>query len=155
VISPNEWPEISPETENKRCADAKTCLIIIDPTVEASDSDAKLNASYETMVAATVDTFFRLLQKIAAPGEQEKRSLEVIVRLSAKVWLELCSQEYRLLMDLKTPSGNVLAAAPAAMTSLCLVRIPSLRRFGSINGDDMTKEELVAGWRSIVESYPT
>jgi hypothetical protein len=155
ATSPLRSPEVPPDVESKRCANARRCLTLIDPAVEASADDAKLKNGYEMVVAVAVETFARLVENISSYGEQERTTLDNIVWLCAKVWLECCSQQYRLIVRLAASDGNFLSAGPRVAPFLRLMRSPELRKFGKLKGTTLSSEEPIAGWKGDVDTYPS
>jgi hypothetical protein len=149
-----DWSNFSAEMELKRIEDAKRCLKLIDPSMKASIGDIKLIACYEEVVKASISDCALLIQKLAPVGDQERSDLGDIFRLCARIWLECCSQRYRVLVSLPPSSGNVLASTVRNPHLVCLVSSPDLKRFGTLSGEDMAVGAPVAGWRSAVEVYP-
>lgn len=67
--------------------------------------------------------------------------------MAARLWLDICSQRYRILVILPNSSGNVLKATKGGCKSLKLVVKPEIRRIGNSHGQELAKEEIVRGWR--------
>jgi hypothetical protein len=153
VALPNKLPQISTEVESKRCTEAKRCLMLIDPATEATAYNTQLRASYEMTVAAAIDTFVWILHHVTAPREQERNSLNALMRLCTKVWLECCAQSYRVIVRPATSDGNVLAASPNVVPFVRLLRSPELMKSGQLQGAVCMGEEPVAGWESAVDTY--
>lgn len=110
--------------------------------------------TYEKLVALTVNAIARNIEKVATFQEKDRKALQKIVRLSAELWLECCSQRYRLIVTLAGGIEDVLGISQGNIRLAKLVLKPELRRFGNSHGDQLANEELIAGWRSAVDIYP-
>jgi hypothetical protein len=127
----------------------------MDPSVKVgTDRLGSLKMKYEELVAVTANTIALNVEKVATPKEKDRKSLHKIVRMSAELWLECCSQRYRLLVTLASEVEDVLGHEQLTLKAVKLVFRPELRRFGNAHGDRMEIEEPVTGWRSAVETYP-
>jgi hypothetical protein len=155
ATSPLTYPEVPLDVESKRCANARRCLALIDPAMEASADDTKLKNAYEMVVAVAIETFARLIENISSCGEQERTTLNNLMRLCTKVWLECCCQQYRLMVRLAVSDGNVLALGSKVTPSFRLIRSPELRKFGRLNGMTLCSEEPVSGWKGDIDTYPS
>ncbi|KAF1843892.1 uncharacterized protein K460DRAFT_153712 [Cucurbitaria berberidis CBS 394.84] len=150
-VSPYEWPNVPVELERSRYESAKAFLGAIDP----SAAPGRLKDGYEETVTTAVNAVWRALQRVATVEAKNRKILEGILRLSAKVWLELCSQRYRLIVNLSNGSGDVLTSMRTDTGSLILIVRPDLKRYGDSQGKDLERGEAVAGWKSLVETYPS
>jgi hypothetical protein len=92
-----------------------------------------------------VEETFQAIEKVATLGLKERQVLNDLVRLAARLWLDICSQRCRILVVLPNSSGNVLKATKGGCPSLKLVVKPEIRRTGNSHGQDPTKEEIVGG----------
>jgi hypothetical protein len=82
------------------------------------------------------------------------QALEDVARKAAKMWLGFGTQRCRILVDmsrsnLKSPSSDRIRKVRGS--SLELVVVPELRRFGNSKGQDLDKEEKIAGCEGITD----
>ncbi|KAI9868556.1 MAG: hypothetical protein M1823_009074, partial [Watsoniomyces obsoletus] len=102
TISATQWPELPREIEKLRYEHAKQWRAAMDASAKpgAQDRLAQLKSIYETLVASLVNTIAGKIGKVANIQEKDRRALHKIVRNAAKLWLECCSQRYRLIFTL-------------------------------------------------------
>lgn len=110
---------------------------------------------YEDSVITVLNAMCHTLNRVTTVERKHSRILEGILRLSAKVWLELCSQRYRLVMIISDESDNFLTSMSAGSRPANLILRPELKRYGDMHGSDLTLGEAVDGWRGQVETYPS
>ena len=150
-----EWPEISAEMEKSRYERARTFLAAIEPSSKTTPADRKLKSSHESAVTEAKTDLHRALGRVAYLAERDQKILDNIVRLCAKIWLECCSQRYRLIMILPDGIANLLSSPKREIRPLKLLVKPYIKRFGTSQGDDLAAGEAVTGWKGLVERYPT
>jgi hypothetical protein len=121
--------------------------------VGSSSSGSSVNDSFERSVKAVVNRIARALEKVAIVQAEHRRSLETMVHLAAKIWLESCSQRYRLIVVLSNGSGDILSSTGSVDAPLRLIIRPDLKRYGDSQGKHLTRGEPVAGWKSLTETY--
>ncbi|CAO2656250.1 Nn.00g050530.m01.CDS01 [Neocucurbitaria sp. VM-36] len=146
-----EWPSVPPELERSRYESAKAFLGAIEP----SATKGRLRVGYEEAIKTAVNAVCRALEKVAIVEARERKILEGILRLSAKIWLEFCSQRYRLMVVLSKGSGDILTSMGTDNRTLSLIVRPDLKRYGDSQGRELERGESVTGWKSLVESYPS
>jgi len=122
--------------------------------VGSSATSSGLKESFERSVTAVMNSISRALERVAIVQAKERRSLETIVRLAAKIWLESCSQRYRLVVVLSHGSGDILSSTSSFDGTLRLIVRPDLKRYGDSQGKHLTRGEPVAGWKGLLETYP-
>lgn len=148
--SPYEWPEIPAEVERSRYESAKAFLDAIE-----SPGNNRGKDGYEDSVITILNTMCRALNRVTTVERKHSKILEGILRLATKVWLELCSQRYRLVVIILEGSDSLLTSMSANSGSLSLILRPDLKRYGDSHGSDLTRGEAVSGWRGQVETYPS
>jgi plasmid maintenance system killer protein len=121
----------------------------------ASDNNRKLKTSYEAALTVTLKALHNALSKVSDLETQDSETLEALVRLCAKTWLEFCSQPYRLIISLPQGSGDLLSIPKPDERPLILVASPELKRYGNAQGEDLAKGEVVPRCQSAVQQYPT
>jgi len=121
--------------------------------VGSSSSGSSVNESFERSVRAVVNTIVRTLDRVAIVQAESRVSLETMVHLAAKIWLESCSQRYRIIVVISNGSGDVLSSTDEVDAPLRLVIRPDLKRYGDSQGKHLTRGEPVAGWKSLTEIY--
>ena len=94
------------------------------------------------------------LERVTTVDPEERAALDSILQYATKVWLEICSQRYRLFVSMPDESKDVLSLGRGNVNFLRLVIKPELRRFGNHSGTAMRQGESVTGWRSQIEVYP-
>jgi hypothetical protein len=105
-------------------------------------------------VAKAMDAICSTLLKVATIQAKDRKSLESIVRLAGRVWLESCSQRYRLIVILPHGSGDILSYVASNHDSLELVVRPDLKRYGDSQGKGLMRGEPLASWKAQIETYP-
>ncbi|KAH7085512.1 hypothetical protein BKA63DRAFT_19165 [Paraphoma chrysanthemicola] len=143
------WPDVPSGIERTRFEAAKAFLDAIDPS--AGDSVAK--KSFEVSIIATMDAICRSLVQVATVQAKDRKRLEGVVRSAAKIWLESCSQRYRLIVVLPEGSSRILTSAFIDDDPLSLVVRPDVKRYGDSHGKDLMRGEPLAGWKSFTENY--
>lgn len=109
---------------------------------------------HEELVGITASAIALNVEKVGILRERDQKALEKIVRMSTELWLECCSQRYRLIVTLDGGIEDWLAKEDMDSKTVKLVLRPGLKRFGNAHGDRMEIEEPVTGWRTVVEAYP-
>jgi hypothetical protein len=157
VKPPSEWPKLSRESEKVRYDSAKQLSASIDPAAVAGahDSLGQIKTIYDRLVSLVVKAVACNIEKVAALQEKDRKAIDKIVRASAELWLDCCSQRYRLIVTLAGGIEDVLAISQGNIRLVKLVLKPELRRFGNLYGENLAVEEPVRGWRSAVEVYPS
>jgi len=108
----------------------------------------KVKRDHELTIKETIDEISKELREVAPISADEKQRLSVLVKKAAKMWLEVGQQRCRmflLMSDLGKEPKRSRAAARSQDSTLGLVVVPELRRFGNANGERLEKDELVAG----------
>jgi len=149
-----EWPKVSAELEKRRYEQARAFLSVIEPSSKPSPDIRKLKSSYESAVAAAKDDLYRAIGRVAYLTERDQKILDNIVRLCSQIWLECCSQRYRLIMIMPDGLANPLSDSRREVRTLRLLVKPDIKRFGTSQGDDLATGEAVTGWKGLVERYP-
>ena len=143
------------ELEVARYEAAKAFLAVIEPSTGAWGDDLKRRTSYEAQVAITLDALCSALDKVAIMETGRVQTLEVLVRLCAKTWMEFSSQPYRLLVELPQGSGDLLSSTTRDEQTITLVLSPGLKRYGNSEGKNLTSGEVVPDCEASVQLYST
>ncbi|KAF2827324.1 hypothetical protein CC86DRAFT_439794 [Ophiobolus disseminans] len=153
---PSNWPKIPRDTEKLRHETAKQLQIAIDPSVVIASNGrgVQLRMNYEKIVACTANAIAQPIEKVAVLKGNHYEALQNIVRITVKLWLECCSQRYRLMVLLEDGIVDALASPQCSPPSVKLVFKPQLRKFGNAQGERMELEDSIVGWRSAVDVYP-
>jgi hypothetical protein len=156
ATSSSQWQAVAREVEKTRCESAKQLRALIDPSIKADTADRlqQLKAIYEKAIASAVANIAAKIEQVAILKEKDRVVLYKIVRTSAEIWFECCSQRYRILMTLASGVEDVLGVSEGNIRLVKVVLKPALRRFGNAHGDNLTVEEPIVGWRQEVEVYP-
>jgi hypothetical protein len=91
------------------------------------------------MIAKAVET-------VAALAPKDLDSITDIAHLAGKTWLEIQKERYRVRVWLPEGSGDILTSGSPSRRLTLIIR-PSLTRFGNGQGHELTKDEVVAGWK--------
>jgi len=110
--------------------------------------------TYENLLALTASAIAQNIERVAVFKDKDRKALNKIVRLSVELWLECCSQRYRLIVTLGDGPEDVLTKPLQDVPLVKLLLKPQLRKFGNAHGDRLEVEGVVTGWRSMVEVYP-
>ena len=148
------WPEISGEMEKSRYEQARIFLTAIEPSAKSSPDNWNLKNSHEIAVERARNDLHCALGRVAYLAERDRKILDNIVRLCAKIWLECCSQRYRILVTLSDGLDDLLTSPRRDAHTLRLLVKPYIKRFGTSQGGDITTGEIVTGWNGLVERYP-
>ncbi|KAJ4365714.1 hypothetical protein N0V83_008334 [Neocucurbitaria cava] len=132
--------------ERSRYESAKAFLGAIEP----SAPQGRLKEGYEEAVKTAVSAICRALDKVAIVEAREQKILEGILRLSAKIWLEFCSQRYRLMVVMSKGSGDILTSMGSATGSLSLIVRPDLKRYGDSQGRDLERASQIRELRDLI-----
>jgi hypothetical protein len=129
---------------------------LIDPSVKAGTAERlqELKTMYEKAVALAVTNVAAKIEQVAILKKKDRIVLYKIVRTSTEIWVECCSQRYRILVTLASGIEDVLGESEGNIQLVKVVLEPSLRRFGNAHGENLTIEEPIVGWRQEVEVYP-
>jgi hypothetical protein len=142
------------ELNMKRCENAKVFLAALGPSGPRSAISQSVMQSYQRAREALLLLISNTLAKVTTLDREEKHALDGILQIAAKLWLEVCSQRYRLFVIIPNGNMDVLRHVRKDTGELRLVVKPGLQRFGNSKGTDMNQGEWLAGWRSEVETYP-
>ncbi|KAF2827327.1 hypothetical protein CC86DRAFT_466119 [Ophiobolus disseminans] len=144
-----EWPEIPAEVERSRFENAKAYTNAVGSTTNSS-----VRESFERSVTAIMNSIIRATERVATIQANDHRVLETVVRLAGKIWLESCSQRYRVVVVVSHGSGDILSLPGEFEGTLRLVVRPEVKRYGDSQGKHLTRGEPVAGWKGLLETYP-
>jgi hypothetical protein len=121
--------------------------------VEPSAIESALKSSFEDSIIAAMTATCHALRKVARIQEDHRKSLQSILRLAAKTWLEVCSQRYRLIVLLPDGFGDILSSKPTDESPFTLIVKPDLKRYGDSQGSGLMRGELLGGWKGLVQTY--
>jgi hypothetical protein len=127
----------------------------MDPSARVSGDNLRFKTGYENSVSTTLGVLYRALGRVATIEDRHGKTLEGLVRLCARTWLEFCSQPYRLLVTLPNGSGDLLSAPRTNERVLTLVINPELKRYGNSQGENLERAELVPDCQASTRSYPS
>jgi len=147
------WPKPTQDSEKQRCNTIKLCLQSLEQAEDAPDVDPRRKQGYDQSVATIVEEISQAVEKVATLGLKEQQVLNDLIRLAARLWLDICSQRYRILVVLPNSSGNVLKVTKGGSKSLKLVVKPEIRRIGNSHGQELAKEEIIGGWNGADAAY--
>jgi hypothetical protein len=150
----HEWPEVPEEVEKRRYEVAKSFLGVMEPSTRPSGENLRFKTGYESSISMTLGALYRVLGKVATIEDRQGKTLEGLVRLCARTWLEFCSQPYRLLVTLPLGSGDFLSPPRLNERALTLVINPELKRYGNSQGENLVRGEMVPDCQAAVVSYP-
>jgi hypothetical protein len=149
-----EWPEISADVEKRRYEAAKSFLSVLEPSARPPGNNITLKTSYENSISMTLKALYRALGRVATLEDKHGKTLELLVRLCARTWLEFSSQPYRLLVTMPKGSGDLLSAPRTNEWALTLVISPELKRYGNSQGENLVRGEVIPDCQAAVQSYP-
>lgn len=140
---------MSADEERARFETAKAFLAAVGPSAGESASKRGFESSIKDAIIATC----RALVKVARVQEDHRKSLDAILRLAGKTWLECCCQRYRLLVVFPEGNSDVLSSDSVDDTPIKLVIRPDLKRYGDSQGRNLIRGEPLAGWKGLTEVY--
>ncbi|KAF2267875.1 hypothetical protein CC78DRAFT_31449 [Lojkania enalia] len=147
------WPRPTAASEKKRYELAKAIFDVMDRGGQVSELDKQPRDIFNQSVTNIVDEITVAVEKVAPLGLKELQTLRDLVSLAGKLWLETCSQRYRTLFVLPNGSEDILTSTKSYHREIRLVLRPELRRFGNSQGQELTKEEIVSGWKCVDQVY--
>jgi len=118
------------------------------------DPRHKLKKGFEGSLDAINKKFSETIGKISDMDNDTVQALEDVARKAAKMWLEFNTQRCRILVDMSHSSLKLSSSDKIRRVRenlLELVVVPPLRRFGNSKGQDLDKEEKIAGCEGITE----
>lgn len=95
-----------------------------------------------------------MILKVSDLDNDTVQALEDVSRKAAKIWIEFNTQRCRILVDMSCSSLKLTSSdklRKVRESSLELVVVPPLRRFGNSKGQDLDKEEKIAGCEGTIE----
>lgn len=139
-----EWPPATTDCEQMRYEMAEKCLQAVSSKGQLSDQSRRWRSSYEDCKRDIAQEIAMSVRAITMLDELQMEAVDRIVNSTAMLWLEACSQRYRIMMVMPNQVANHLLADVAPKTMKLLIR-PGLNRLGDANGEQLIEEETVAG----------
>jgi hypothetical protein len=126
---------------------------VAQPTSEY-DPRYKLKKGFESSIDKIQRDLSETIGKVSDVDKDTVRTLEDLARKAAKMWLEFNTQRCRILVDmsgssLKLPSSDRIRKLRES--SLKMVVVPPLKRYGNSKGQDLHKEEKIVGCEGTTE----
>lgn len=95
----------------------------------------------------------KAIEKVSDVDNSTDQALEVVTRKAAKMWLEFGTQRCRILVvmspsNLSPPSDKIRKVRESFLE---LVVVPELRRLGNSKGQDLDRQERVAGCEGLTD----
>ncbi|CAI6331926.1 unnamed protein product [Periconia digitata] len=149
------WPPATPESEKKRYETAKKFLEAFQAGENASQQDIARNKRLEESLMLISEDIAGAIRRISSVEAHIERNLLDLVKLCGQLWLEVCSQRYRVNMVLPTDAQDLLIAPFEGIGKLKLVIKPELRRTGNSQGLELSKEEVISGWKGVHVEHTT
>ncbi|KAF2201017.1 hypothetical protein GQ43DRAFT_463500 [Delitschia confertaspora ATCC 74209] len=138
-----DWPEPTEASEKARSETIKRCLEQIQ---QESGSNVK-RCSDQTLSTVT-DQVLNAVKRVTTTGPKEVEDLRKLVNTAAKLWLEVCSQRYRILVVLPNSTGNIFDREQKRDNrALKVIVKPELRRIGNSQGQELSKQEAIGKWK--------
>jgi hypothetical protein len=119
-----------------------------------SGDNLRLKAGYNKSISDLLDALHAALENVATIRDRQAKTLEGLVRLCARTWMEFCSQPYRLIVSLPAGSGDLLSDPRTKERAPTLVLSPELRRYGNSQGEHLASGELIPDCQATKTSYP-
>jgi hypothetical protein len=138
----------------KRYENAKVFLAALGSPEPRSENDQAILLSYHRARKAVLSVICNALDRVTKLDPEERAALDGILQYATKMWLEICSQRYRLFVSTPDEGKDVLSLGRADVNFLQLIIKPELRRYGNHSGTAMCQGESVTGWRGQIEVYP-
>ena len=138
----------------KRYENAKFFLTALDSSEPMSVNTQTILHSYHHARAVVLAFVCNTISRVTIPDPRERNALDELLQLAARLWLDACSQRFRLFVVLPESRADVLRLPKSELNCLQLVIKPELQRFGNLRGDDICKGESLTGWRSHIEVLP-
>lgn len=117
-----------------------------------SAKDVATLQSYNNARQAAVSAVRRALDNITAVDIHDEENIDQVWKAAVEFWLEACSQRYRFFVIMPENVIDVLGSGSVSVPLRLIVK-PELQRFGSLTGSDLNRGEVLAGWKSEVETY--
>lgn len=118
------------------------------------DDDSSIRKrSYNNSVAVIVEDICHTLGKVAHIASKNRQKIEDLVKMAATLWLEICSQRYRVRVILPEGCEDIMASSGHLLNPLRLIIKPALKRWGNSQGQDLFKEEFIGAWKGSQVEY--
>ncbi|KAF2026787.1 hypothetical protein EK21DRAFT_115409 [Setomelanomma holmii] len=151
------WPEVSVDIERSRFETAKAFLDAIESSAGVSPAkqtiDESITTTIDESITTTMNAICGALVDVAKVQTRDRKGLEGVVRFAVKIWLESCSQRYRLIVVLPEVHRHILTPGFVENGGLRLVVRPDVKRYGDSHGKDLMRGESLAGWKGLSETY--
>ncbi|KAF2733040.1 hypothetical protein EJ04DRAFT_296397 [Polyplosphaeria fusca] len=142
-----QWPKPTPESEKSRYGSAKALYDAIHQTGTLSDLDKKRIEGFEMSVAAIATDISTTIANVASIGSKEVETIRDIVDISGRIWLEMCSQPYRITLKTAPEGGTDILSSAKLTARLTLIIRPCFYRCGNGQGQDLDNDSKVLGWQ--------
>ncbi|KAF2115768.1 hypothetical protein BDV96DRAFT_645953 [Lophiotrema nucula] len=155
----HEWPQASTSAENWRHNIMYGYFDAMNRSGPISDAERKRKDIVEASIIRIAKAMYSSIGRVAPVGLSEQQGLQDIAGHAGKMWLEFCSQPYRIHIGRPTfdngSSHDVLAeerveSVPAPLT---LIVRPEMVRMGNSLGEDLSLVEGVRGWKADMVDY--
>lgn len=140
------------ESERYRYENAKRLYDALDKKDAASPTDQQLAESFQASFNIIIKDTATALERVAELTPKDEDYIRDVVSLAVKTWLEIQKERYRVRLLLPEGSKDVMTSRESN-NRLCLVVRPLLKRWGNGQGQDLTNEALIMGWKGESVTY--
>ena len=147
------WPHPTEQSERSRYEMAKSCLMAVQNKGDMNAQQISRRESYNDSVRRIVEDVSGIIGKVAPVDVADQQRLDDLVGTAGILWLEVCSQRYRLRVVLPSESEDVMMRDANDCRPIKLVFKPGLMRFGNSQGQELTREEYVGSWKGQTVEY--
>lgn len=146
---PREWPKISSNSEKTRYDNVKPLCTALEKKGTLSARETQHKAAFQDSVAKIAGVLASAIEKVASVDQKTNEVITEVVDLAGRTWLECSSQPYRVMVVLPEGNGDILTAdSSGGRPKLSLILRPSLKRWGNGQGQDLTNEQMISGWKA-------
>lgn len=129
-----------------RADTAGQCYKAIISNGHLSEYGQRVKLSYARYVTETVEKISNSVAGAMDLEDDQIEDLKGLVDKAAKHWLNICSQRYRINVDIPRDITDQLGSRSVPDTMKLLV-LPTLIRKGNKAGDDWSTEQFLKIWR--------
>ncbi|KAF2188027.1 hypothetical protein K469DRAFT_704299 [Zopfia rhizophila CBS 207.26] len=147
------WPEPSEGSEKWRSDRVKECLEALEQARNPSEERQKRKQGYNQTLGTAVEEISQAVKRISLLDERKLQTLQDLVRLAGRLWLDIGSQRHRIIVVVPGSSENVLKGTKTGSKPIELVLKPEVRRFGNSQGQELDRVDVVGGCKGEYESY--
>lgn len=136
----------------------KVCVEAIGKPLMEGEPNYNVRQAYEQSLREVTESLYSELGRISSVTSSDKQRMADLVRKSAKLWLEVGQQRYRLFLLMSESGREPRKSHISALDQdgkLELIVLPEVRRMGNAQGERLDKDEMVMGCKGKFSHFPS